>query len=217
MPLPAYVNVWRLIEMFSLICNMLQISAGACSVIILWHSLLMQPHQAILQSLIYHVLQLFMGKSRLFQLSMHAVLYLSSFCGTRKEVHMEIHEALSFYHSRVKYMTLQELLANNTQSLIRDSKKIAKKSRVIKNECKVWVELYRSYTMCTHGLCDMYTLSPWACSPQALSVYIRQTTRAHGITIKYAPSGAFDVCHYSMYVKNFPLVDKSNNNALFTT
>ena len=27
---------------------------------------------------------------------------------------MEIHEALSFYHSRVKYVTLQELLANNT-------------------------------------------------------------------------------------------------------
>ena len=37
---------------------------------------------------------------------------------------MEIREALSFYHSRVKYLTLQELLANNTRSLIRDSKKI---------------------------------------------------------------------------------------------
>ena len=129
MPLPAYVNVWRLIEMFSLICNMLQISAGACSMITLRHLLLMQPRRAILQSLIYHILQLFMGKSRLFQLSMHAVLCLcvSSFCGTRKEVRMEIHEALSFYHSRVKYVTLQESLANNTRSLIRDSEKIAKK------------------------------------------------------------------------------------------
>ena len=50
---------------------------------------------------------------------------------------MEIREALSFYHSQVKYMTLQELLANNTRSLNRDSKKIAKKLRIIKNECQV--------------------------------------------------------------------------------
>ena len=129
--------------MFSLICNMLRISAGTCSMIILWHSLLMQPHRAILQSLIYHILQLFMGKSRLFQLSMHAVLCLPSLCGSHKEVCMEIREALSFYYSRVKHVTLQELLTKNTRSLIRDSKKIAKKSRVIKNECHVWVELYR--------------------------------------------------------------------------
>ena len=33
-------------------------------------------------------------------------------------------------------MTLQELLANNMRSLIRDSKKIAKKSRVIKMSVK---------------------------------------------------------------------------------
>ena len=123
--------------MFSSNCNMLQISASACSVITLRHLLLMQPCPAILQSLIYHILQLFMGKSCLFQLSIHAVLCLSSFCGTRKEVRMEIHEALSFYHSRAKYVTLQELLANNTRSLIRDSKKIAKKSRVIKNKFQV--------------------------------------------------------------------------------
>ena len=50
---------------------------------------------------------------------------------------MEIREALSFYHSRIKYMTLQELLANNMRSLIRDSKKIAKKLQVIKNECQI--------------------------------------------------------------------------------
>ena len=34
--------------------------------------------------------------------------------------------------------------------------------------------------MCTCGLLDIYTLSP-----QALGVYIRQTTHAHGIAIKY--------------------------------
>ena len=39
---------------------------------------------------------------------------------------------------------------------------------------------YSSYTMCTRGSPDIYTLSP-----RASGVYIRQTTRAHGITIKY--------------------------------
>ena len=65
---------------------------------------------------------------------------------------MEICEALSFYHSRVKYVTLQELLANSTQSLIRDSKKIAKKSRVIKNECQFELNCtvyYKTYKL-TH-------------------------------------------------------------------
>ena len=123
--------------MFSSICNMLRISASACNVITLQHSLLMQPRRVILQSLIYHILQLFMGKSHLFQLSMHAVLCLPSFCETRKEVCMEIREALSFYHLRVKYVTLQESFSNNTRSLIGDSKKITKKSQVIKNECQV--------------------------------------------------------------------------------
>ena len=42
-----------------------------------------------------------------------------------------------------------------------------------------------SYTMCTRGLPDIYTLSPWACGPRASGVYIRQTTRAHDITTKY--------------------------------
>ena len=45
--------------------------------------------------------------------------------------------------------------------------------------------LHISYTMCTRGLPDIYTLSPRACGPRASGVYIRQTTRAHGITIKY--------------------------------
>ena len=39
--------------------------------------------------------------------------------------------------------------------------------------------------MCTRGLPDIYTLSPRACGPRASGVYIRQTTRAHGITTKY--------------------------------
>ena len=43
--------------------------------------------------------------------------------------------------------------------------------------------LHNSYTMCTRGSPDIYTLGPRACGPQALGVYMRQTTRAHGITI----------------------------------
>ena len=39
--------------------------------------------------------------------------------------------------------------------------------------------------MCTRGSPDIYTLSPRACGPRASGVYIRQTTRAHDITIKY--------------------------------
>ena len=39
--------------------------------------------------------------------------------------------------------------------------------------------------MCTRGSPDIYTLSPRACGSRALGVYIRETTRAHGITIKY--------------------------------
>ena len=44
--------------------------------------------------------------------------------------------------------------------------------------------LHSSYTMGTHGSPDIYTLSPWACGLRASGVYIRQTTHAHGITIK---------------------------------
>ena len=50
---------------------------------------------------------------------------------------MEIREAVSFYYSRVTYMTLEELLTNNTQSLIRDSNKISKHSRVINDKFQV--------------------------------------------------------------------------------
>ena len=50
---------------------------------------------------------------------------------------MEIREAVSFHHSQVKFMTLQELHIINTQSLIRDSNKICESLRVIENEFQV--------------------------------------------------------------------------------
>ena len=63
--------------------------------------------------------------------------YAENYAGIIDTSLMEIREALSFHQSQVKYVTLQELLANNTRLLIRDSKKITKKLRVIKNECQV--------------------------------------------------------------------------------
>ena len=39
--------------------------------------------------------------------------------------------------------------------------------------------------MCTRSLPNIYTLSPQACGPRDLGVYIRQATCVHGITIKY--------------------------------
>ena len=65
---------------------------------------------------------------------------------------MEIHEAVSFYHSRAKYVTLQELLANNMQSLIRDLTKIFKQpcaiKKIIKFElsCTINIALHTSNT-----------------------------------------------------------------------
>ena len=41
----------------------------------------------------------------------------------------------------------------------------------------IYIYIYNSYTMGTSGLPDIYTLSP-----RVSGVYIRQTTRAHGIT-----------------------------------
>ena len=124
--------------MFSSICNILRISVSVCSVITLRHSLLMQLcHFAIAYLCLYpypYTKKIFMGKSRMFQLS--SLVHIL-FCGTRKEVRMEIREAVSFYNSQIKYVTLQELPANNMQSLIRDSNKISNHSRVIKNECQV--------------------------------------------------------------------------------
>ena len=39
--------------------------------------------------------------------------------------------------------------------------------------------------MCARNLTDIYTLSPRARGPRALSVHIGQIPRTHGITIKY--------------------------------
>ena len=39
------------------------------------------------------------------------------------------------------------------------------------------------HNMGTCGLPDIHTLSPRACGPRALGVYIKQTTRAHVTTI----------------------------------
>ena len=71
MPIPMYVNVCRLIEMFSSFCNIPQTSVSACSVIIPQHYLLMQsPYFAIAYLCLYvYTKELFMGKSMVFQLS----------------------------------------------------------------------------------------------------------------------------------------------------
>ena len=55
----------------------------------------------------------------MFQLLSLVLVHISSveLC---KEVCMEIREVVSFHHLRVKFVTLQELHANNTRSLIRD-------------------------------------------------------------------------------------------------
>ena len=45
--------------------------------------------------------------------------------------------------------------------------------------------VHNSCNMGTRGLPDIYTLSPRACGPRALGVYIRQTTHAHVTTIQY--------------------------------
>ena len=58
-------------------------------------------------------------------------------CGIHKEVCMEICEVVSFHHSRVKFVTLQELHVNNMRSLIRDSNTNCEHLQVIKNKCQV--------------------------------------------------------------------------------
>ena len=59
---------------------------------------------------------------------------------------------------------------------------------------------HNSYTMCIHGLPDMYTLSPRACGPRALGVHIRQTTHAHGITITYIIYILYIYILYILYI-----------------
>ena len=67
---------------------------------------------------------------------------------------MEIREAVSFYHLRVKFVTLQELLTNNMRSLIRDSNKISKHSRLIKTSVKF--ELSCTVRMYIHTYISTY-------------------------------------------------------------
>ena len=50
---------------------------------------------------------------------------------------MKFREAVSFHNSRVKFMTLQVLKANKTQSLIRESNKTCEHLQAIENECQV--------------------------------------------------------------------------------
>ena len=61
-----------------------------------------------------------------------------------------------FHQSQVKFVTPHELLAKNTWSLVQDSNKIGKHTRVIKNKCQVWVELYRT----SLGPCQILQYDP---------------------------------------------------------
>ena len=68
--------------------------------------------------------------------------------------------------------------------------------------------LHISYTMCTCGSPDIYTLSPWSNSPWASSVYIKQTTSAHDITINYThlyhyTGGTFGEISMQLYLLSF--------------
>ena len=66
---------------------------------------------------------------------------------THKKVHIEIRKVVSFLHSQVKFMRLQELLIKNTRSITRNSNKICEHLRVIENEYQVWIELYRNLSI----------------------------------------------------------------------
>ena len=69
--------------------------------------------------------------------SSYRVLHLYFLCRTLKEIRMEIHEVVRFHHSQVKFVTLQELHAYNTQTLMRNSNKICEQLQRIKNKCQV--------------------------------------------------------------------------------
>ena len=139
MPLPAYINVWQLIEMFS---SILRISVSACIVITPQRSLFMQPrHFAIAYLCLYPSLypyakKLLMGKSCVVQLYIQSCAYLPSSGLIRRVIWRFIKQSVSTTHESNTCMTLQELLTNNTKSLIRDSNKIAKHSQVIKMSVK---------------------------------------------------------------------------------
>ena len=61
--------------------------------------------------------------------------------------------------------------------------------------------------MCTCGLPDIYTLGP-----RGSGVYIRQTTRAHGITIKYTPVLAPEFCQAYQIVLPIRLCGTSSSS-----
>ena len=63
--------------------------------------------------------------------------------------------------------------------------------------------VHNSCNMGTRGLPDIYTLSPRACGPRALGVYIRQTTRAHVTTIHYQVYEIEDTAYFK--VSKYPL------------
>ena len=65
--------------------------------------------------------------------------------------------------------------------------------------------------MCTRGSPDIYTLSPWVCGPWASGVYIRQTTRAHGITIK---CGSLLRCMVDYKARRYMIVYKVTYSSL---
>ena len=121
-------------EMYSdhaFISNILRILVNACSVITLQHSLLMQPHHFAIAYLFYALY----GEEITYCSYQVSCLYF--LCKTCKEVCIKILEVVSFHHLRVKFVTLQELLANNMRSLIRDLDKIGEHLRVIIYECQV--------------------------------------------------------------------------------
>ena len=134
--------------MFSSICKILRILVSACSMITLRHSLLMQPHHfAIAYLRLYpYSKKLFMGKSCVVQLSSLALIFVLWDC---KGGSYGDSWSSRFLPLASRFLSLasqiRELLTNNIRSLIRDSNKISKHAWVIKNDCQVWVELYRKY------------------------------------------------------------------------
>ena len=137
-PLPSYVDVWRLINS---ICIILRKSvsnvASACSVIMLWNSLPMQP-PTILQLLIYVYVSIQRNFYREILCSRYWVLFLYFFCRTRKEARMEARMEACM---ETRFPPIMSQIHDTTwvtrkdmRSLVWDSNKIGKLMRVIKNE-----------------------------------------------------------------------------------
>ena len=128
-----------IVTVLSSICNISRISVSACSMITLRHSLLMQPHHFGITYLCLYSYTYILRNSLWGIMHVSAIqscTYLPSVGLVRRFVWRFMKQSVSSYHSQVKYMTLQELLANNMRSLIRDSNKISKHSLVIKSSVK---------------------------------------------------------------------------------